>query len=188
MGFWRRQYLQLYRATNPSHRYLGRDLFGEPYRHQYQRIDIAPQIRSVLCIAPPPAAPVASFTGTPLPGTAPLDVMFTDSSTGDSITNRRWDFGDGNTSNFVAATNPSHWYSSAGTYSVNLTVTNAGRIQFTLPDKLCNSKSDCPSCLIPYRRHQRPAVVSGCHGKWILGYRCRSGIHVRSSWLDVSIG
>ena len=52
--------------------------------------------------------------------------MFTDSSTGTSITNRRWDFGDGNISNYATATNPSHRYASAGTYSVNLTVTNAG--------------------------------------------------------------
>ena len=77
-------------------------------------------------IGVPPSAPVAAFTGTPLTGTAPLDVMFTDSSTGTSITNRRWDFGDGNISNYATATNPSHRYTSAGTYSVNLTVTNAG--------------------------------------------------------------
>src|SRR5665647_2644204 len=68
----------------------------------------------------------AGFTGTPLTGTAPLDVTFSDSSTGTSITNRRWDFGDGNISSYVAATNPVHRYTSAGTYSVNLTVTNAG--------------------------------------------------------------
>ena len=74
----------------------------------------------------PPAAPTAAFSGTPLTGTAPLNVMFTDSSTGTSITNRRWDFGDGNISNYATATNPSHRYTSSGTYSVNLTVTNAG--------------------------------------------------------------
>ena len=53
-------------------------------------------------------------------------MTFTDSSTGTSITNRRWDFGDGNISNYATATNPSHRYASAGTYTVNLTVTNAG--------------------------------------------------------------
>jgi PKD repeat protein len=73
--------------------------------------------------AAPPAAPVAAFTGTPVSGAAPLDVIFIDSSTGTSITNRRWDFGDGNISNYGAGTNPSHRYISAGTYSVNLTVT-----------------------------------------------------------------
>ena len=71
-------------------------------------------------------APVAAFTGIPVSGTAPLDVTFTDSSTGTSITNRRWDFGDGNISNYAVATNPSHRYMSAGTYTVLLNVTNAG--------------------------------------------------------------
>ena len=70
-------------------------------------------------------APVAAFTGTPLTGTAPLNVSFTDTSAGASITNRRWDFGDGNISNYSVATNPFHSYTSDGTYSVNLTVTNA---------------------------------------------------------------
>ena len=68
----------------------------------------------------------AAFTGTPLTGTAPLEVKFTDSSTGSSITSRRWDFGDSNVSNYAISTNPVHRYTSAGTYTVNLTVTNAG--------------------------------------------------------------
>jgi PKD repeat protein len=69
--------------------------------------------------------PVAAFTGTPLSGTSPLAVTFTDSSTGTSITNRRWDFGDGNISTYTTATNPSHRYANPGTYTVNLSVTNA---------------------------------------------------------------
>ena len=56
----------------------------------------------------------------------PLTVAFTDSSTGSSITSHRWDFGDGNISDYATPTNPSHRYTSAGTYSVHLTVTNAG--------------------------------------------------------------
>jgi PKD repeat protein len=72
-----------------------------------------------------PEAPVAAFTGTPLTGTAPLDVTFTDSSTGTSITSREWDFGDGNITSYAVSTNPVHRYTSAGTYTVNLTVTNA---------------------------------------------------------------
>ncbi len=79
-----------------------------------------------ITVSAAPIAPVAAFSATPRSGTAPLTVTFTDSSTGTSITNRRWDFGDGNISNYVAATNPSHRYSSAGTYSVNLTVTGTG--------------------------------------------------------------
>ena len=63
--------------------------------------------------------PAATFTGTPTNGTAPLAVTFTGSSSG-SITNRFWNFGDGNTTNFAASTNPLHTYNSAGTYTVLL--------------------------------------------------------------------
>jgi PKD repeat protein len=67
------------------------------------------------------SAPVASFTGTPTTGTAPLAVTFTDASTG-SPTSWSWTFGDGGTS---TAQNPSHTYAAAGTYTVALTATNA---------------------------------------------------------------
>lgn len=66
---------------------------------------------------PPP--PVASFTGAPTNGTAPLTVMFMDSSTG-SITNRSWNFGDGATTN-ITTTYFGHTYT-AGTYTVKLIV------------------------------------------------------------------
>jgi len=71
----------------------------------------------------PSAAPVADFTGTPLSGTSPLGMTFADTSTGSMITNRRWDFGDGNISNYAESTNPFHRYTRAGTYTVNLTIT-----------------------------------------------------------------
>jgi len=65
--------------------------------------------------------PVADFTGTPLSGTAPLTVQFTDTST-NAPTSWSWSFGDGGTS---TAQNPSHQYTSAGTYTVSLTAANA---------------------------------------------------------------
>jgi len=71
---------------------------------------------------PPPEPPVASFTSTPASGEAPVDVNFTDTSTGD-ITGHSWDFGDGSGSSVA---NPSHTYTSAGTYDVSLTVTGPG--------------------------------------------------------------
>jgi len=74
----------------------------------------------------PPPAPVAAFTGSPLSGNAPLGVTFTDSSTGSSITSWRWDFGDGNITEYGISTNPFHRYINEGIYSVNLTVTNTG--------------------------------------------------------------
>jgi PKD repeat protein len=58
-------------------------------------------------------------------GTAPLPVSFTDASTG-SPTGWNWTFGDIGGANTSTSQNPSHTYTSAGTYSVNLTVINAG--------------------------------------------------------------
>ena len=54
-------------------------------------------------------------------GAAPLAVTFTDSST-NTPTAWSWTFGDSNTS---TVQNPSHTYSSAGSYTVALTATNA---------------------------------------------------------------
>jgi len=67
------------------------------------------------------SAPVANFSGTPTSGTAPLTVSFTDSST-NSPTSWSWSFGDSSTS---TSQNPSHQYTSAGTYTVSLRATNA---------------------------------------------------------------
>jgi hypothetical protein len=69
--------------------------------------------------SPPP--PTAAFTGSPTSGTYPLDVSFTDQSTG-VPTSWSWTFGDGGTS---TARNPSHTYTAVGTYTVSLTATNA---------------------------------------------------------------
>jgi len=66
-------------------------------------------------------APVADFWGWPLSGNAPLKVTFTETSTG-SPTSWKWDFGDGKSS---TEKSPTHTYSSAGTYTVKLTATNA---------------------------------------------------------------
>jgi PKD repeat protein len=73
---------------------------------------------------------VASFTGSPTFGTAPLTVTFTDSSTG-SPTSWIWDFGDVSSVN-ATQRNPVHTYVSNGTYTVSLTATNsAGSNTFT---------------------------------------------------------
>ena len=64
--------------------------------------------------------PTANFTAAPTSGTAPLNVQFTDSSTG-TPTSWAWDFGDGGTSTLKS---PAHTYTTAGTYSVKLTATN----------------------------------------------------------------
>jgi PKD repeat protein len=66
-------------------------------------------------------APVTDFTGTPLTGTVPLTVQFTDQST-NTPTAWNWSFGD---ATYSTSKNPSHTYSTVGTYTVNLTATNS---------------------------------------------------------------
>jgi YVTN family beta-propeller protein len=66
--------------------------------------------------------PVPAFSAFPTSGKAPLNVSFTDMSTG-SPTSWKWNFGDGTTS---TEKNPTHTYSNAGKYTVSLTAINAG--------------------------------------------------------------
>ena len=68
--------------------------------------------------------PTASFTASPTSGQAPLAVSFDASGSSDSdgsIASYAWTFGDGGSSSGVTA---SHTYSSAGTYTAQLTVTD----------------------------------------------------------------
>ncbi len=68
-----------------------------------------------------PVPPVADFVGNPTSGDAPLDVYFTDLSSG-SPTSWDWTFGDGGSS---AAQHPSHTYTSGGQYTVSLEACNS---------------------------------------------------------------
>jgi len=87
-----------------------------------------------------PAPPVADFSGNPTSGSAPLAVAFTDLSTGNP-TSWSWTFGDGGTS---TAKNPSHTYSSVGTYTVSLTATNAqGSNTKTKPGYITVANQSC---------------------------------------------
>jgi len=65
--------------------------------------------------------PAVNFTASPRSGYVPLVVNFTDLSTG-NVTIWSWTFGDGGNS---TAASPTHNYTAAGTYTVNLTVDNA---------------------------------------------------------------
>lgn len=64
--------------------------------------------------------PRAEFTADKTRGGAPMDVQFTDKSTGVPTT-WKWDFGDGATS---SEQNPKHTYTTLGTYTVTLTASN----------------------------------------------------------------
>ncbi len=68
------------------------------------------------------APPVAEFVGSPLTGPAPLQVDFTNQSTG-AVTTHAWTFGDGGTS---SAASPSHTYALPGVYTVELSETGPG--------------------------------------------------------------
>jgi pectate lyase len=68
--------------------------------------------------------PVAGFSASPTAvSVPPLDVTFTDTSSGPMITDRFWDFGDGATTN-TTETSLTHTYTNLGSYDVSLTVSS----------------------------------------------------------------
>ena len=72
-------------------------------------------------------APSADFSASPLTGTAPLSVQFTDNSTG-AITDRTWEFRPerGVWTQFSTASSPSYTFTDAATYDIRLTVRGPG--------------------------------------------------------------
>ncbi len=67
-------------------------------------------------------APVADFTAAPTVGLAPLNVSFSDTTTG-NVTGWSWTFGDGGSS---SAQNPGHVYTTPGLYTVSLVASGPG--------------------------------------------------------------
>jgi len=83
--------------------------------------------------------PVASFSWSPQTPTVGLLIQFSDTSTGEP-TSWAWDFGDGATS---SDRNPSHIFTSEGTFDVELTATNdAGSDTVSFPFTV-GPASDC---------------------------------------------
>ena len=68
--------------------------------------------------------PTAQFTANITEGQAPLTVKFTDNSVSTGTTTYNWDIINDGTTDYTTK-NPSHTYTAAGNYTVNLTVTNA---------------------------------------------------------------
>lgn len=94
---------------------------------------------------PPPAAPVANFSGTPTNGDAPLTVAFTDLST-NAPTSWEWDFDEDGVVDDTTQ-NPSFTYTQPGTYRVTLTATNAGGSDSISKNNYITVTS--PNCIVP---------------------------------------
>jgi hypothetical protein len=87
---------------------------------QFHESESGPGTPTPIPTPTPGIPPVVDFEGSPRAGFEPLQVTFTDKSTGNMST-WSWDFGDGGTS---SEQNPTHTYLSAGYFTVNLTVCN----------------------------------------------------------------
>ncbi|MAB78609.1 MAG: cell surface protein, partial [Planctomycetes bacterium] len=83
--------------------------------------DTETKLGYITVLEPPP---LSDFVGTPLTGAAPTTVSFSDTSVG-AVTGWAWNFGDRATSNLA---NPSHTYSTPGTYSVSLSTSGPGGV------------------------------------------------------------
>jgi len=92
--------------------------YGETYKRDLYYDDID-GIQAIYGVYQEPEPPVADFTADPTTGYAPLEVSFTDLSTG-TVTSWQWLFGDNTTS---GEQNPVHTYSLPGYYDVTLIVT-----------------------------------------------------------------
>jgi PKD repeat protein len=100
------------------------------------------------------APPVANFTARPTTGSAPLSVMFNDTSV-NLPTSWLWTFGDGSNATMQ---NPVHIYIAPGNYTVSLNVTNEdGPNSITKPDYIIVSNLP-PTTLttIPTTTHPTP--------------------------------
>ncbi len=110
-----------------------------------------------------PSAPTASFTASPSSGTAPLAVGFTDTSSG-APTSWAWDFTDDGTVDSNAQ-HPSHTYSSAGSHTARLTVSNAGGSNATTRTITVNPAGGGGTTIAPsddtYADSSAPTTVKG---------------------------
>jgi PKD repeat protein len=108
-------------AQNPMHKYIDEGTFTVSLTTENDAGSNTTSITDYITVTAV-TPPVASFTTDLTAGTVPFTVHFTDSSTG-SPTSWVWSFGDG-----VSSTekDPTHTYTTAGSYAVTLTTTNTG--------------------------------------------------------------
>ena len=107
----------------PTTRTVGTDTFT------YKTTDSDQRDSNIATVTITVVGTLADFIVDVASGDAPLTVRFTDTSTGDTPTSWRWDFGDGSTS---TGQNPTHTYNSAGVFTVSLSAAaefDTGRIE-----------------------------------------------------------
>jgi PKD repeat protein len=109
-------------AQNPSHTYNSSGDYTVTLQATGSGVTDTATLTDYITVTATPTPPIASFSGTPVSGVAPLLVSFSDSSSGD-VDTWSWSFGDGGTS---TAQNPSHTYNSSGDYTVTLQATGSG--------------------------------------------------------------
>lgn len=99
---------------------------------------------------PPLANPIADFSFDPTSGTVPLYVFFDaslSSSPNGAISSYAWDFGDGSSD---VGTTAAHYYYSAGTFAVTLTVTDSAGKTATASSQIVVSVPQQPTASFTY--------------------------------------
>ncbi len=109
-------------AANPSHTYTQTGVYSVSLTTTGPSGSSTKTENNLINVSAPPAPGITNMAATPSSGKAPLPVQFTCATTG-TVSSYVWSFGDGSTS---SAQNPSHTYTTAGTYTVSLTVQGTG--------------------------------------------------------------
>lgn len=109
-------------TKDPSHNYQNPGTYNAKLKVTAPGLLGSDEKTKTITVTAPP--PVAKFTASPFHGASPLEVQFTDQSTG-NITGRTWNFG-GGTQVGSGQTDPRVRYESIGLYNVTLNVTGQG--------------------------------------------------------------
>lgn len=130
-------------ATNPSHAYATAGTYNVTLTVTDDKGASNTTTKAVTVTAAANKPPVANFSAT----TSALTASFTDSSTDPdgTVASRLWNFGDSTTS---TVTNPSRTYAAAGTYTVNLTVTDNQGATNSISKSVTVSTSACTGTTI----------------------------------------
>ena len=109
-------------TQNATHTYTGTGIYTVELTAYNSAGSNVTTESDLITVANEVTPPGVSFTADVTQGAVPLTVLFTDTSE-NSPTSWLWSFGDGESSTLQ---NPSHTYSTSGTYTVKLTAANAG--------------------------------------------------------------